>query len=518
LRVEGTTTGRRGALVPILVLAAYGLLLVAWSIGNPPFAGPDESAHYERAIGVGQGQLIGPKASIPIPAIAPSDVARMDQWVADATRTVRVRGGLLLPDPACNAQQSTKSAACLLGQSPIPDPSLVLTPVGNYQPEAYLLPGWLLLRADNPSTADQLGRLAGALICLILLAVAVTLLWTGDVVSLLGTLVAVTPMVVFVNAQINPSGLEIASSVTFLSAMLVLSRAGQPARWVWWAAAASGAVLALSRSLGPVWLVIGVGVLLGLLGLNGAANLFRQNRIPAAICVLALVGAVVANRIWEGAYGSHLRLTASGLRHQLGPALHQLPNLLRQEIGDFGSLDSPLALPFVAGWLLLTLGLVGVALYVGSRRERLVMAIATILSPVIAVLFYAAFYAGSGFAAQGRHLLPAGVLVPLLAGEIVLRNRQRLSQHALRRTAIGVPLFVGCVQAAAWYGNARRQAVGVHGPLWFIPHADWQPPLGWWTWTAVVLAAAALFAVLSGQLVMSLRSKRSQAIAKNTAA
>jgi hypothetical protein len=33
------------------------------------------------------------------------------------------------------------------------------------------------------------------------------------------------------------------------------------------------------------------------------------------------------------------------------------------------------------------------------------------------------------------------------------------------------------------------------GPLWFVPVAQWSPPLGWWTWIGVVLAAAALLGV-----------------------
>jgi hypothetical protein len=350
-------------------------------------------------------------------------------------------------------------------------------------------------RAHDPLTADRLGRLGTATTCLILLAVAVKLLWTGETVSVTGILVAVTPMVLFTNAIINPSGLEIAASITYTAAILALLRRTSPAGWVWVSLAVSGAMLALSRSPGPVWVVMGLVLMASLLDHRGRAALLRQNRAAVTICSLTLVVAIALNQVWEHAYGSHLRLTPSGLLHELRPAVHQLPNLIREEVGHFGSLDSPLALPLLAVWLLLTLSLVCVACYLGSTRERLVMAAAAILHPVVAVLFYAVFLAGSGYAAQGRHLLPFGVVVPLLAVDIVLRHRERVSARIFRTAAIAIPLVVAGVQAAAWYGNARRQAVGMSGPLWFVPVAQWSPPLGWWTWTGVVLAAAALLGV-----------------------
>ena len=482
-------------LVPVIICASYGLLLVAWAISNPPFAGADESAHYQRAIGVGNGQLIGARASVSAPEGASPETASMFAWANDATRYVDVPGGLLLPNPACNAQKEQDSASCLLGQRAIPGRSTVITLVGNYQPEAYLVPGWLVSRAQDPLTADRLGRLGTTTTCLILLTVAMKLLWTGEAVSLTGILVAVTPMVLFTNAIINPSGLEISASIMFTAAILALLRRTNPAGWVWACLAVSGAMLALSRSPGPVWVVMGLVLIAILPDRRDSAARLRQNRAAVMISSLTLVVGIALNQMWERAYGSHLRLSASGFLHELRPAVHQLPNLIRQEVGLFGSLDSPLALPLLAVWLMLALTLVCAACYLGSTRERLVMATAAILQPVVAVLFYAVFLAGSGYAAQGRHLLPFGVVVPLLAVDIVLRHRERIPARIFRTAATAIPLVIAGVQAAAWYGNARRQGVGLSGPLWFIPRAQWSPPLGWWTWTGVVLAAAALLGV-----------------------
>lgn len=483
------------SLVPLIICASYGLLLVAWAIGNPPFAGADENAHYQRAIGVSNGALIGPKVGVRAPAGSSPETVSMYRWVNEASRSVDVRGGMLLPNPACNAQEGRESASCLLGQRAIPDRSTVITPVGNYQPEAYLLPGWLLNHAHDPLSADRLGRLADAITALILLAISIALLWTGEVASLIGLLVAVTPMVLFTNAIINPSGLEISASITFTAAILALHRKTNPPGWVWAVMAISGAMLALSRSPGPVWVVIGLVLLFSLRNRRDGTALLQENKAAVTISTLSLASAVILNQVWERAYGSHLNVSASGFLHDLRPALHQLPNLIREEVGHFGALDSPLAIPFLAMWLVLTLTLVCVALYLGSSRERVVMAAVAILSQVVAVVFYAVFLDGSGFAAQGRHLLPVGVVVPLLAADIVLRHRERIPPRLFLAAAMTIPLVVAVIHVAAWYGNARRQAVGIDGPIWFIPRSEWSPPLGWWTWTGVVLAAAALLVV-----------------------
>jgi hypothetical protein len=85
---------RMRRLVPVIICASYGLLLVAWAISNPPFAGADESAHYQRAVGVGNGQLIGAKAGVKAPEGASPETASMFEWANDATRYVDIRGGV----------------------------------------------------------------------------------------------------------------------------------------------------------------------------------------------------------------------------------------------------------------------------------------------------------------------------------------------------------------------------------------------------------------------------------------
>jgi hypothetical protein len=86
--------------------------------------------------------------------------------------------------------------------------------------------------------------------------------------------------------------------------------------------------------------------------------------------------------------------------------------------------------------------------------------------------------------------------VPLLAGEALNRHRKRVSASWLRLLAITIPVAVALMQAAAWYINAKRYAVGRSGPVWFLGRAAWAPPAGWWTWLlAAVLAGVCLAAL-----------------------
>ena len=94
---------------------------------------------------------------------------------------------------------------------------------------------------------------------------------------------------------------------------------------------------------------------------------------------------------------------------------------------------------------------------------------------------------GPGFGAQGRHVLPVLVLVPLWAGEILRRRPEGL---AWLLPAAGVLWAAG--QAVAWLANARRAAVGTDGSWWFFGAAEWSPPGGWWVWAVLAAAGAAL--------------------------
>ena len=60
--------------------------------------------------------------------------------------------------------------------------------------------------------------------------------------------------------------------------------------------------------------------------------------------------------------------------------------------------------------------------------------------------------------------------------------------------AVALPLVV----LIGLYLNAKRYAVGLgpdSGPRWFVPAAEWSPPLGWYPWLVLGVAGTVALGV-----------------------
>jgi hypothetical protein len=110
-----------------------------------------------------------------------------------------------------------------------------------------------------------------------------------------------------------------------------------------------------------------------------------------------------------------------------------------------------------------------------------------------------------GYGAQGRHVLPVLVLVPLWAGEVL---RRHAGGRSFALPIAGAAVLCAGGQTLAWWIAARRSAVGTDGPWLFTGSAEWSPPGGWWPWAA--LAALGALLVLAGGLLAAQRSARSR--------
>jgi hypothetical protein len=485
--------------IPVLVVAAYTALIVAWAITNPPFAAPDEPDHYLRSVGLAGGQLIGERADYPTPADAPRSLHRVYELYEEAARRVRVPAGLWANGLTCNAFAPGKTADCLDGIETISENSEQLTLVSAYPPAPYFLPGVLARLGDDPFTALRLGRLGSAFVCLCFLTLAVLLLWGRDPIalSLVGLVAAITPMVVFTAASLNPSGPEILSSVAFIAALIRLSRGGHPAGWVWAAAAASGAALAVSRSPGPVWIAFDCAAVLALTGIGRARAVVDESRRAASLAAAGVVAAVLANVAWQAAYGPPSSVGAHDLVRSIRPAIASLPAKFAEQVGVFGWLDAPMPSLAVLAWQGLVVAVLTTGLLVGGVRARWVI-VAGVAGTVTLTIGWAAWYrALAGIDGQGRHWLPIAVAVPLIAGEVIYQNRDRLGMLNAQRLFLPVVSLAGLLQVVGWYSNARRHAQGVSGRLLFFESPAWSPPLGWFTWGGVV-AAAFLLLVIAG--------------------
>jgi len=494
--------------VPWGVVLSYALLIASWIVANPPHGGPDEWSHYLRAVGLGHGQLVGTPSGREgaLVIVGPTQPPFLDAktyeaeltWVAQNTRKVRIPVGLTPRWARCPHNMDPPTfARCVNNAPPFDGTGEWFNPTATYQPFAYLLPAAISRVDASPDHLTRLMRTGKALLAALLLSAAVFLVWNTEarLVSFTGLVVAVTPMAVFLAATLNPSGLEIMAAVAFGCALIRLTRDevdDRSRRWVWTVAGISGAMLALSRTQGPVWVALSLAAVVPLGGVRKFLRLSLDNArwsVPASIAVLL---AIVLNRLWERAYGPHLAFDPTPLVTSISQGIAQLPLVLREQVGVFNYLEVTMPLLAYGLWGALSIALLTVALLIGSRRERLHLLLAGAAAVALPVVLVATTMRHTGFALQGRYVLSFSVVVPLLAGEILVRRYDRLRALDSRQVAVPFMLIAGFVQLVAWWTNARRFAVGIGGPRWFVPSAEWSPPLGWWPWLLLAVAGVGL--------------------------
>jgi len=416
-------------------------------------------------------------------------------WTARLTREFRVPRRLGATPFGCNAQRSTESAACLDRLPPPELRSVLPSGTGAYQPFSYLLPGALMRAAETPTGALRLGRIGSGAIATLLLVLAVAALAGRQAggLSLLGVAAAVTPMVVFSASLLSASGPEIAAAVLVLAALLRLTRPDPAPWWVGAGLVAGAVVLVVTRFLGPVVLVLALLAVAVARPPGCLRSVLARNGRRSAIAAAGVAAATAAGLAWQLTYMPEPELTVSRLTGAVAPSVAELPGVLRQAVGDFGALDTPLPVPVVLVWWALVAALVAGGLRLGGRRERVAIAG---LGVVVLALTVAVDVGErqTGYSVQGRHVLPALVALPLLAGEVVWGRRAAVGAQALARLSIAGFALVAGVHFVAWWTSARRWAVGTDGPLLFTSAVEWAPPGGWAPWIATAALAAVLLA------------------------
>ena len=477
--------------VPVLVAAAYAAMSLSWLFSNPPGSAPDETAHYLKALAAGRGQLH--LDDPPPPAADGADQTPEQRWQARTARLVRVPAGLDPSGLLCSAFRPETSAACLTTPTAEPPAERALpTIIGTYQPYLYVVPGALMRVASDPLSATRLGRVGFWLLSSVMITLSVLLLWTpGDRgYALVGLVVAVTPMVVFMSSTLSANGIEICSGICLLAAVVRLTRANHEPGWVWAAVAAAGALLALSRPTGGLWVGSAALVLLAMAGRQRAAAIVATGGRRAIAALVAVAVAATASAAWELVVQPHPeRSVGAAVRHIPGE-LRELPAIYRQGIGVFGWLDTNMNPVAYWLWTALLVMVVALALLVGRRRQRLVLG--GLLAATVAVTVgLAVLNRPTGFGVQARYVLAFAAVVPLVAGEYLFANRSRLGHVASRWLPLAAAIAMALIQVGGWYANARRHAVGVEGPRLFFAEPEWSPPLGWIPWLALTVTGAA---------------------------
>lgn len=475
---------------PFLLAGAYLVLLMAWAISHPPGAAPDEYGHYLRAVAAGRGEFLPNQRPGAPTEQEKSQIALLWQW--RQTRLVIIEGRLSPQNFDCIRAQPIPSWRCT-DPTPARDEMMPLRSVqGTYPPYPYLLPGLFTRLGDDAVSALLWGRAASSLSAWTLISLAAWMLWDPNRswISTLGLIVAVTPMVIFVGSSLSGSGLETAAGIGFFACLMRLTRPGTTvSRLAWMGAGLSGVILVISRDLGILWLALSGLMVIGLSGLKSLRASIASGGKLAWAAIGGVVAAVVGAAVWQLAVQVHPSVDVGRAATSFPAALGITKEILRQQVGVFGWLDTVMPSQAYWVWGAMVAVLLTLAMVAGSWRQRAVLA-ASILGAVMLPVGVELAQREVGFGAQGRHVLPMTVAVPLLAGEILTRNAHRLSW--LRRL-LPLALFggaAGVVYLSAWYINGKRHMVGLHGPDWFWQGVTSSPPLGWVAWALVALAGA----------------------------
>jgi hypothetical protein len=478
-----------------LLLATYAALGLAWVFSDPPFTGPDEAAQFLRAVGISDGALIGaPGHGPPVSA-----VPLQQQSMASTSRAVIVPPGLSPDAYSCELLDPAISAACTENAPENATSVREFTYVGTYQPLPFLLPALVLRADDHAGGSLRLARLATLAIWLALLAVAIWTLWdeTFGAPSLVGIVLALTPMVVYLGASMSDSSTETMASLAFFAVLLRIGRErmrGAP-RSIWVLAGACGVVLALSRPLGPVWIAFDLVVAATFSGPRDSWTLVRRGRRTAVASAVAIFAAIALNRYWEATYEPNTVFTPLPGVDVLNAGAQDLHSILGEFIGNFGYLNIPLSPAVEWLWALAAAALIVLGVGVGRTAARVAILVAVLIAVAFPIYLFAASLRFTGFGLQGRYTLPFAVVIPLVAGEALRRGRARLPVALPAVLIAGAALIAGAVQLIAWWTNAQRYAVGTGGPTWFLSVAQWSPPVGWPVWATVAVVASVLLAL-----------------------
>jgi hypothetical protein len=459
---------RRGVVV---LLAGLSFVWLAWVGSTPLGAGPDEPSQYLRALSVGGGHLLGTPAAWHEPEV-PLSPFRQAVFDANSARvSVPNRLQPEIPTLPCYAGRPAVPASCASRTPPLGRSDV--TYVGRYQPLYYLVPGIVALRFGSEPAALRAARVAGGLVCIALLGLA---LCYGDGVA--GVLLAVTPMTLSLAATVTSSGFEVASAIAFTAITLAIAdrepTTGGLVAWV-----ISGVCLAWSRPLGSAW----VGFALVVAAIGFAHRRVLNRRDWAAVGALAIAGG--GSVWWSEAVVNAVPSLHLSLHAKVHSATGTFWSTLREQVGQFGWLDVRLPSWCVIAWVAGIVALVGWGAVKGSGRQRLAIAI-SVVGYLVADYAINSHEVNSAFTDQGRYVLPVLAVPVLVAGRVLRADRRVL-------LAVGALFVVG--NAVALYSNARRYAVGTNGSHVFLTGAAWTPAGGWWLWLVVALAGFGLIGV-----------------------
>lgn len=451
-------------------------LMGLWSLATPLFGSPDEPSHVIQAVGIERNQWLPselPKGEQPLNPFAP--VPNPGSLRLYSVRIPRVYGDAW--NVSCFKFQPQATADCLKFSGANSIAREYLYTRGH---PGYLVVVGLPTLVWHPGAgAVYLMRLVSVLLCAALISSALVALADkpSPMFALAGLAVAVTPMVLFLGAVVNPSSLEVAAALLLWVSVIELARGERLQARMVTRAGIAASVMCLMRPISPLWVILIVLVALSMVNRQRMRELCGDRRlriwtIVVLVCAISQVAWVRASDQLKPV-GS---VAGAGKSQSLRDAMGSSFRLVQEMIGVFGWLDTRAPRGTLAVWLLTIGGIAVLAIALGGRRWSRAIAAVSGITVVAPVVLEVTALQQRGFAWQGRYTLPIAIGLPLVGG-LALATSRRVRTLNLRPllVTLGVLLAVGHV--LAFSQALRRYTVGADGPIWYFLHPRWKPPL-----------------------------------------
>ncbi len=445
--------------------AVLFVLMTAWAIASPLMSAPDEPVHVIKAAAVVRGQLTGTE----------------DRSGRYPVTHVQVPEIFALGDTAaCYRFHDDIPASCAPSMSGSTHDVQATTTAGTYPPFYYAIVGLPSLVLVSQRGVYAM-RIVSAALCALLLACGFQAIIESRRrhLFLAGALVATTPVAVYFGGVVNPTGMEIASSIALWTSLLVaLDDPPADARGrAFLRVGITGVALAVTRPISPFWVVV-IAVFCALaVGVDPIREWLRDRRGIVTAAVVGVAG--VFTTVWTVGMGTLDQMipgyvTGYSTLGNIWFGLGLTGSLYDQLIGVFGWIDT--TVPLAVFLVTVALGAVGLAATAVGRRRDIVLLVSLVLLTVVFPIAIEVPTANTrGFLWMGRYLLPLAAGVPIVAGFIADRGAPAL--HWLRARALAsVAVLVAIAQVCAFSWALRRYRVG-RSSMNFLTNGSWTPPV-----------------------------------------
>lgn len=471
----------------------YFVIFALWSVSSPIGASPDEPRHVATAYGAVHGGIGNFEAQVPT-------------WIAEL--------GTGQDGSPCYAWNPNQTADCISTSLPSSETVTVKSQFGSYFPAYYLVTGSPTLVIDG-QLALMLMRLVSSLLCAVILGLATWSIKRGakKLGSKLNFIVPLTllPMAVFLYGSVNSSGMEIASSVYFWCASLILfsSSTNEDRRFKLIHFSIAAILLLSTRLLAPLWIaaiIVIVCLTVDHFFLRLKELINKRDFQFTLVCIaLFTVGVLVWDYLHPNYYldpnQKPVTSIADGVREVsqffLNSSLH---TVFEFGIGQLGWGDT--VLPFALLATLMIWGALAGAIFTRNNQQKTIYRVSLILlTPVVASSIIAGI-GWSGVDWQGRYSLPLLLGVPIVLIYLLSQSeKQNDESSSLRDSSKFLEILLVSTLGVLTYAfvlNYHRYSAGTDSFI-FTLNRNWSPVL------AFPILIIALIAVGYGLYVFTVK-------------